>query len=214
MMAQHVPPSGGVTIWPRTAIHDTVAAIVKQRAYRRDVARTLLDRILDWLSDIFVRVVNAIGEIPHGRAIATIAFAIVVVLILARVLYSGRLRTSEEDQTLFGRGVSTSSTDPWRDAEMLAANGQFTEAAHALYRAALAMLAVKGLVRLHESKTSGDYARELRRRGAPVHAPFRRFGARYDRIIYGAGECDAMQYAALLDDARALAIVRDSERAA
>src|SRR6266576_3039016 len=177
MIAQRVPASGGVTIWPRTAIHDTLAAIVKQRAYR--------------------------------RVVATIAFAIVVVLIAARVLYSARLRATEEGQTVFGRGVSTSSTDPWRDAELLAANGQFTEAAHALYRAALAMLAVKGLVRLHESKTSGDYARELRRRGAPVQAPFRRFGARYDRIIYGDGECDAIQYAALLDDARALAIVRD-----
>jgi hypothetical protein len=214
MMSQQVPASGGVAVWPRTAIHDTVAAIVKQRPYRRDVARSLLDRILDWLADIFTRVVNAIGEIPHSRIIATIAFAVVAMLIVARVLYSARLRATEEEQTVFGRGVSTSSTDPWRDAELLAANGQFTEAAHALYRAALAMLATKGLVRLHESKTSGDYARELRRRGAPVHTPFRQFGTRYDRIIYGAGECDAVQYAALLDDARALAIVRDSERAA
>jgi hypothetical protein len=214
MMAQQVPASGGVAVWPRTAIHDTIAAIVKQRPYRRDVARSLLDRILDWLADIFTRAVNAIGEIPHSRIIATIAFAVVVMLIVARVLYSARLRATEEERTVFGRGVSTGSTDPWRDAELLAANGQFTEAAHALYRAALAMLAVKGLVRLHESKTSGDYARELCWRGAPVHAPFRRFGTRYDRIIYGAGECDAVQYAALLDDARALAIVRDSERAA
>lgn len=209
-----MPASGDVTVWPRTAIHDTIAVIVKQRPYRRDIARSLLDRILDWLGDIFTRVVNAIGEIPHSRVIATIAFVIVVTLILARVLYSARLRATEEEQTIAGRGVSTSSGDPWRDAERLAADGQFTEAAHALYRAALAMLAVKGLVRVHESKTTGDYARELRRRGAPVHAPFRRFGARYDRIIYGAGECDAIQYAALLDDARALAIVRDGERAA
>ena len=214
MMVQKMPASGGVSVWPRTAIHDTVAAIVKQRSYRRDVARSLLDRILDWLGDILMRVVNAIGEIPHSRIIATIAFLIIGMLIVARVLYSARLRATEEELSVFGHGVSTSSTDPWRDAELLAANGQFTEAAHALYRAALAMLAVKGLVRLHESKTSGDYARELRRRGAPVHASFRRFGARYDRIIYGAGECDAMQYAALLDDARALAMVRDSERAA
>jgi hypothetical protein len=214
MMAQYVPASGGVTVWPRTAIHDTVAAIARQRAYRRDVARSLFDRILDWLGDILTSVVNAIGEIPHSRIIATVAFAVVVMLILARVLYSARLRATQDEQTVLGRGVGTSSTDPWRDAELLAANGQFTEAAHALYRAALSMLAVKGLVRLHESKTSGDYARDLRRRGAPVHAPFRRFGARYDRIIYGAGECDAVQYAALLDDARGIAIVRDGERAA
>jgi len=214
MMMQQPPPGGAVTVWPRAAIHDTVAAIVKQTPYRRDFARSLLDRILEWIGEAFSRLVNAVGGVPHSRFIATIAFVVVVVLIVARVFYSARLRNTDDAGRIGVRGRSASASDPWREAELLAANGQYTEAAHALYRAALSMLAARGLIRLHESKTSGDYARELRRRGAPVAAPFRRFGSRYDRIIYGQGVCDAPQYTALLDEARTLAIVREGERAA
>jgi len=214
MMVQQLPPGGAVSAWPRAAIHDTVAAIVRQTPYRRDFTRSLLDRILDWISEGFARLVHAVSGVPHSRFIATIAFTIVILLIVARVFYSARLRSNDEAVGPLGRGRAASTSDPWREAELLAANGNYTEAAHSLYRAALSMLAVRGLVRLHESKTSGDYARELRRRGAPVAAAFRRFGARYDRVIYGEGVCDASQYTALLDDARAMALARDTERAA
>jgi hypothetical protein len=37
--------------WSRAAIHDTVAAIVNQAGYRRDLRSTLLDRILQWIAD-------------------------------------------------------------------------------------------------------------------------------------------------------------------
>jgi hypothetical protein len=140
--------------------------------------------------------------------------AVVVILVVARVLYAARLRATPDGTSMPARGRATTASDPWRSAEDLAATGQFTEAAHALYRATTSMLAVKGLVRLHDSKTSGDYARELRRRGAGAHAPFRQFGRRYDRIIYGTGTCDAAEYAALLDEARAVLSLRDTERAA
>jgi hypothetical protein len=200
-------------IWPKAAIHDTVAAIAKQPAYRRDVGTTLLDRLLQWLGDLYVRAMQALGGLPHGRLVATVAAALVVVLVLARIAYAARLRAPLRESAAGGRraGRGGSAIDPWRDAEQLAANGRFTEAAHALYRAAVTMLAARGLVRPHESKTSGDYARELRRRGSPSYTPFRRFGARYDRIIYGAGVCSAADYRALLDDARSLTPV---ERAA
>lgn len=214
MMVQQLPPGGAVSAWPRAAIHDTVAAIARQTPYRRDFTRSLLDRILEWIADAFSRLIHAVGGVPHSRFIATIAFTIVVVLIVARVFYSARLRSGDEAAGVPGGGRATSTSDPWRDAELLAAGGNYTGAAHALYRAALFMLAARGLVRLHESKTSGDYARELRRRGAPVASVFRRFGARYDRIIYGDGVCDSSQYAALLDDARAVALVRETGRAA
>ena len=109
---------------------------------------------------------------------------------------------------------ATTAGDPWQSAEALAAAGQFTDAAHVLYGATLALLATRGQIRLHVSKTNGDYARELRRRGAAAHGPFRRFGRRYDRIIYGTGTCDAAEYAALLEEARMVGTARESERAA
>jgi hypothetical protein len=203
-----------VPIWSRAAIHDTVAAIVRQGAYRRDVSTTLLDRLLQWLAETFARMVQALGGVPHSRFVATVAAAIVGTLIVARVLYAARLRAPDSAVPATARWRASSTADPWREAEQLAAGGNFTEAAHALYRAALAMLAAAGLVRLHDSKTSGDYARELHRRGASPYASFRRFGARYDRIIYGTGSCDATQYSMLLDAARAVGMATGSARAA
>jgi len=214
MIALQVPAGGAVTIRPRAAIHDTVAAIVKQAPYHREIARSMFDRLAQWIGDMISRLFQGFGGIPHGRVITTIAAAIVVALVAARVLYSARLRTEADNAAPRGRGRVISAGDPWREAEELAGSGRFTDAAHALYRATIAMLAMQGLVRLHDSKTSGDYARELRRRASVAHAPFRRFGQRYDRIIYGTGTCDEHEYASLRDDARAVFNVRESERAA
>ena len=55
--------------------------------------------------------------------------------------------------------------------------------------------------RLDPSKTSGDYARELRARGSSSYPPFRAFSRRFDVAVYGHGGCDA----ALIRDLRALA---------
>lgn len=199
--------------WSRAAIHDTVAAIVRQPVYRRDV-RTLLDRLMAWLGELFDRFTAMLGGMPHGRFVAMVAAAIVLALIVSRFAYASRLRGRSFGEGSRTRHVAGDSGDFWADAEQLAAAGRFTEAAHALYRATLALLASGGLVRLHDSKTSGDYARELRRRGAAGYSAFRRFGGRYDRIVYGTRICDAAEYGNLLADANAVATSRTAERAA
>ena len=99
------------------------------------------------------------------------------------------------------RPASARARDARAEAERLAAAGRFTEAAHALLRAILATLADRGEVRLHDSKTTGDYARELDRNASPLRAVFRAFRRRYDRVIYGAGECSADDFAALRREA-------------
>ena len=209
MTAWELPPHA----WSRAAIHDTVAAIVRQSAFNRD-ARTLFDRLFEWIQELFSRFMNALGGMPYGRFFASIALGGVVVLVLARIAYASRLRARATDEGSRSRRIRGESADLWSEAERLAADGHYTDAAHVLYRATLSLLATGGLVRLHESKTSGDYARELRRRGDAAHTAFRRFGGRYDRIIYGAGSCDAAEYAALLGDANAVAATRAVGRAA
>jgi serine/threonine protein kinase len=87
--------------------------------------------------------------------------------------------------------------DPWRTAERLVAEGRFEEAAHALYRGVLASIAQREQLRLDPSKTSGDYGRELRRRGSPLLSAFRAFARRFDWAVYGRGGCDAASLAAL-----------------
>ena len=57
---------------------------------------------------------------------------------------------------------------------------------------------------LHPAKTTGDYARELRRRGAPSERAFQAFRARYDRVVYDLQHCSAEEYARLIEAARPL----------
>jgi len=217
MMLQ-LPGGPPAPSWSRAAIHDSVAAIARQRPYWRNPRTSPIERMLQWIVEQLERFFRAVDSVPHGRRIATVAAVVLAVLVIARLAYATRLRGEPLVGQRLHRSRRQLSPDAWHEAEGLAAAGEYTAAAHALYRAALALLSARGLVRLHESKTSGDYARELRRRaaagGASVYAAFRRFGARYDRIIYGTGHCDAEGYEALLAAARSLLEADSADRAA
>lgn len=195
--------------WPAKAIQDTVAAIISQRPYQRSVRSTLFDRILEWITALIRRLFSEINEVPNARWLI-LALAIVVVLAIAARIF---LNSEAEERRRRARaGTVHGGRDPWVDAERLARSGDYTEAAHLLYRAVTERLAAAELIRLHPSKTSGDYARELRMRGAPVHAEFRQFGRRYDHVLFGTGECDAETYASLREQASR--IIRPEARAA
>ena len=52
-------------------------------------------------------------------------------------------------------------------------------------------------VRLHASKTVGDYARELRERSSSTLGRFRDFGRSYESVIYGGLPCDQSRFETL-----------------
>jgi hypothetical protein len=203
-MLPQLPASATERAWSRASIHDTVASIAGQAPYHRSLRESVLERFWRWIAEQMDALGSTLGRVPHGRIVAAVLVTLLAQLVIARVAYAARLRDDTSPSERMARARRAGRTNAWAEAEALAASGQFTEAAHALYRAALELLAARGEVRLHRSKTSGDYARELRHRGSTAHSTFRRFGARYDRIIYGAGTCDADGYAALLEDARPL----------
>ena len=194
---------GALTPWPATAVHDTMAAIVRQMAYRRSIRTSVLDRVFSWLFDLLDRFAGTLRGIPGGRYIALGGALLIVGLIVARVIYGARLREEAEQRARAGRKARTYA-DPWAEAERAAADGRFTDAAHALHAAVLESLSRRERVRLHPSKTDGDYARELRRAQSGAYGPFREFGRLYDRLIYGYGACDGPGYAALLERATPL----------
>ena len=92
--------------------------------------------------------------------------------------------------------------DPWAAAPEDAARGDYTAAAHALYQALLESAARRGELRLHHSKTLGDYVRELRARSSALFGRFRDFARAYETVIYGIGVCDRERFERL----RALAL--------
>ena len=196
--------------WPARAVHDTVQAVVRDAAFRRSLRRSLADRLLRWLMEWFEKLGKLFKHMPSTRSFTLALVALLVLFVAARIVLSARGRDGGETRATRRRGAQ-SSDDPWQSAESLIAQGRFEEAAHALYRGVVLALGREERLRLHPSNTSGDYARELRRRGASSLTPFRNFTRRFDIAVYGHGGCDA----AALDDLRALsAPFRPKRRAA
>ena len=200
-MTMQDPPTGAAGV-PHAVVHDAVAAIVRQSGYVRSLRSSLLQRLFRWLTDLFDRLTDAVGRVPHLRWWIIGAASAVVVLIMVRLASGFRARTGRAG------GASEDRASPSRNlavhAEQLAAQGRFGEAAQALYHALVETLGRRGQLRPHEGKTTGDYARELRAAGSPGLPRFRSFARRYDRVLFGHGSCDAVSWAALRDDAREL----------
>lgn len=189
--------------WPAAAVRDTVAAIVEGEAYQRALTASVFEQLAALIGRAFRRVLELLPSVGIGDRVLVLAAVALAALVVARMVL--RARAQREHWAGGAReGRALRRTDPWAEAERLAAAGAFLEAAHQLCAALLAASARRGEVTLHPSKTTGDYAREMRRRRAPSEADFQRFRARYDRVVYDAQRCDAADWRALLDDARPL----------
>ena len=196
---------------PARAIHDSVARIIRQRPYERSLRTSLFERFWRWVGDILDRISSAMPAVPHARQVAIACIAALLVLVILRVIFVTRLGDEEGDARLGPRGRKGADSNPLERAQQLAQEGNFTDAAHALYRALVLTLMRRERLRMHSSKTSGDYARELRAHGSAHYQAFRLFGRRYDRLLFGKMELDAAGYAELLRDAMAII---EQERAA
>lgn len=165
-------------------MHDTVRAVMRDPAFRRSAQASIADhlmvQLLEWLT-AFMRIVR---QMPSMRTIAVGLIALVALFVVVRFLMLARAR----DESTGGpraRRSAAQSDDPWMLAERLVAEGRHEEAAHALYRAVIAAIVRSERLRMDPAKTSGDYARDLRRRGASSHAAFRAFTRRFDDVVYG-----------------------------
>ena len=189
--------------WTVPAVHDTVAAIARQAAYERALGQTAMQRIMDALGRLASTIVEFLRGSRTGRDVTIVVVALIVTAIVAHFILAA-LAARSDVLAAEAHPARSRATDAWREAERLSAAGRFTDAAHALLAALLAAFAQRGEVRLHASKTAGDYARELARRGSPARGAFQQFRRRYDAVIFGVGECDAEAYAALLRDAEVM----------
>jgi hypothetical protein len=178
------------------AVHDTVQTVLRDPAFQRTLRNSIADRFLVWLVPWFDRFMRALRHLPSARLIVLALVALLVVFVLARVVIAARSR-GERVETRGWRRGAMATDNPWQLAEALAAEGRYEDAAHTLYRAVIASLARDERIQLDPSKTSGDYTRELRRRGAASLAPFRAFTRRFDVAVYGHRACDGPVFAEL-----------------
>lgn len=179
------------------AVRDTVAAVFRQPAFDRSLRETVLDRLLEWLADGFRALFGGMQRSAGAQWVGLALLVLLVVAIAARaafLVYSARIDRAEASGGRQAGGVRVRGGDTWAEAEALAQAGRFTEAAHLLYAAILDAIARRERVRLHPSRTVGDYGRELRRRSSALAPRYRDFARLYEVVIYGLGTCDRSRF--------------------
>ena len=186
--------------WPPGAVHDTVGAVARQVAFRRNLRDSIAQRLFMWIGQAISNIIRMLRHSGAARPLGVAVVALIVIAVVARLLIAARAR-DEGSRSFARRGRQGQADDPFVMADALALEGRYEDAAHALYRGVLLALARSERLRLDPSKTSGDYARELRARGSSALQPFRAFARRFDVAVYGHGGCDAQ----LITDLRALA---------
>ena len=208
-------PFPGAAI-PEQAIRDTMEAVFRQPGFvrqRPSWLSSLADRFWQWFWDLLRSIFGPLFESrTHNPALfwtMVVLFVLIVGGIITRlawVSWQRRQRGIDARPAFPAAGAPRFAGDPWTVAQRLAAEGNYTDAAHALYVALLEATARRGGVKLHPSKTAGDYVRELRQRSSALFSRFRDFARAYEYVVYGTGYCDRERYERL--HALALPIVR------
>jgi Domain of unknown function (DUF4129) len=176
-----------------TTVSKALTSVFRQRAYDRSIPQSIMDRIMRWIFELIGRGLSAIVHTPGSRWLF-VGTVVVLAAGLAIHALTGRVGDGAGARIAGSRRRGESSGDPWALAQRLAAEGDYTEAAHALYQGLLRALARRDNIRLHESKTVGDYTRELRSRASQRFGPFREFARTYEVVVYGLGTCDRDRY--------------------
>ena len=160
-----------------------MAAIARQPAYQRNPRELIWERIVQWMLERLRDFYDFFQGSGVGRIVVIVLFSALVLLALARFFIAYR-----DERALQSRSVASGNLRPGvdylREAERLAASGDYAGAAHLLFTALLDSFSRRGEVRIHASKTTGDYARELRRSKSPSTAGFHAFRTHYDRLVY------------------------------
>lgn len=176
------------------AVRDTLAAIFREPAYERSLKATLWSRFTRWASDVLERLTAFTDSSPTLAWTLRALTVVALVLIVARLAYVIWARRPASMGARGRSGRADAADSPWSRASAEAAAGRYTEAAHLLYAALLEALATRERLRLHPSKTLGDYTRELRARSSVALTGFRDFAGSYETVVYDHQECDRERY--------------------
>lgn len=196
---------------PDHRVAAAVDTVFRDPAFRRlTVGQTLRHWFFSQLLRLFGLLIEWYRNLRASPGTFWLVVAVVgalVIAIVVRAVMLWRLRRADVARGMvWGTMGGARGEDPWAAAESLASSGDYTSAAHALYAAMLESAARQREIRLHPSKTVGDYVRELRTRSSSLFGRFREFGRSYEVVIYGIGTCDAERYRHLY--ALAMPVVR------
>jgi hypothetical protein len=152
--------------------------------------------------------------LPAGAGLGAVAMpllillmGIVVAVVLAGVAFAvykwwqNREKTKPPPQGTLATSDADFLEDPdkqdvrqlWTEADARARDGDYLGAVRTLYLAVLAMLHQARLIRYERTRTNGEYADQLRRRG-PIHRPFLGLTGLFEVKWYGERACQPQDY--------------------
>lgn len=170
--------------WSARQIHDTVAAIARQPVYGGASKRSLLGRALRFVFDRIADLFRGVEGSINARIVIFLALGLIAFIVIGRIVMDRRL--AEVRAARSGARARGGARVDFRAAAVDAAErGRYDEAAHLLHAAVIDALTRGGAVKWHPSRTNGDYARDLRRRGSPLAAAFRAFVSDFERVVFG-----------------------------
>jgi hypothetical protein len=189
-----VPTFQGAGRWSAEQVHDTVAAIVRQPEFATPLRQSLAGRVFRYVAQQIGTLIDLLRGSPSSRIIAITAVVLIILIMVARIIVVRRVDAAGVLANDGSNGQRHRRRDAWSEAQARAAAGDYEAATHLLYAAVIEALARAGAITHHPSKTSGDYARELMRRGAAGSRDFRSFAREADRVIFGSLRLTAEDY--------------------
>jgi Domain of unknown function (DUF4129) len=173
---------------------------VLSRPEFRPPARSLTERIFDWVLELVGRLLAALGGSGAGGIVGLVLLALV--LVAAGVLaarFSRGLTPSPEVAAAVPGGRRRAAAE-WRaEAEALERAGAWREAVRSRYRALVADLAARGLVEEVPGRTAGEYRREVGRALPDAATDFAGATELFEVAWYGRSTPGAQEAARLRD---------------
>lgn len=198
----------------RRAIDDVMARpefVEPEKSWFERMREEALDALGDLLGDAFSALADFVPEEGLARTLVIGWMVATLLAIIAHFIWTMmQLRrppiavTSEDgaaDDPLLAIATAAEALARARDA---AAAGRFDDAMAALYRGTVLWLGEQGEVTVEESKTGGDYARELR--DADRRSAFRGLLRAYYPVAFGGRAATADGWAAMSDGARTIGV--------
>jgi hypothetical protein len=186
-------------------VERALAAILSRPEFAERKPSALATRILDLLAGLRAWWGSLLARIPVPDGGDRLAYLLVtgcLVLLAAGVLLHlvrvalGLRGGRAAGAAAHGRAVRVPApaTQDWRAAaERAAQAGHWREAVLALYLSRLERLQQRGLVRLDDAKTPGDYRRELRA-DPPTASRFESFLRHFEPVAFGSRPIDMASF--------------------
>lgn len=170
--------------------------ILAQSRFRMEVgaahSRTWWDAARDWLGDRWHQLIDAFSHHVRLGAKTTVAFgdvllvlAIVLVVAVAMRLLLGMAREgSAANASAHALPVRADAGALHAAAQQAAQQGSYAVAIALLFRAVLATLDARGLLRDDPARTVNECRRDVRARAAHLSAPFDRIARAFTSAVY------------------------------